>query len=74
MAGHSKWANIKRHKAKQDADAVLKKFKEGSMVVYQGPIKDNKGNEVIPAGKSYQQTDIWLESMGWLVEGVVGSA
>jgi basic membrane protein A and related proteins len=61
-------------KAKQDADAVLKKFKEGSMVVYQGPIKDNKGNEVIPAGKSYQQTDIWLESMNWLVEGVVGSA
>ncbi|MES2823590.1 MAG: BMP family ABC transporter substrate-binding protein [Pseudomonadota bacterium] len=61
-------------KAKQDADAVLKKFKDGSMVVYQGPIKDNKGNEVIPAGKSYQQTDIWLESMNWLVEGVVGSA
>ena len=61
-------------KAKKDADAVLKKFKDGSMVVYQGPIKDNKGNEVIPAGKSYQQTDIWLESMNWMVEGVVGSA
>jgi simple sugar transport system substrate-binding protein len=43
-------------------------------VVYQGPIKDNTGKEVIPAGKSYGQKDIALESMDWLVEGVVGSA
>ena len=43
------------------------------MVVYKGPIKDNTGKEVIPAGKSYAQTDIWLESMNWLVEGVIGT-
>lgn len=59
--------------AKQNADATLAKFMDGSMVVYAGPIKDNKGQEVIPAGKSYSQTDIWLESMDWLVEGVIGS-
>lgn len=59
--------------AKASADAVIAKFMDGSMVVYEGPIKDNTGKEVIPAGKSYNQTDIWLESMDWLVEGVVGS-
>lgn len=59
--------------AKASADSVLGKFMDGSMVVYQGPVKDNTGREVIPAGKSYPQTDIWLESMDWLVEGVVGS-
>lgn len=59
--------------AKTAADAVLKQFMEGSMVVYKGPIKDNKGKEVIAAGTQYAQTDIWLESMDWLVEGVVGT-
>ena len=60
-------------KAKSHADAVRKKFVEGKMVVYKGPIKDNTGKVVIPAGKSYAQTDIWLESMDWLVEGVIGT-
>ncbi len=60
-------------KAKSDADAVLKKFMNGSMVVYKGPIKDNTGKTVIPEGKAYTQTDIWLESMDWLVEGVIGT-
>ena len=60
-------------KAKADADKVRAEFMKGEFVVYKGPIKDNTGKEVIPAGKSYAQTDIWLESMDWLVEGVVGS-
>lgn len=60
--------------AKEHADKVKAKFMDGSMTVYEGPIKDNQGNTVIPEGKSYAQTDIWLESMDWLVEGVLGSA
>lgn len=60
-------------KAKKHADKVKADFMKGKMVVYKGPIKDNKGKMVIPAGKSYKQTDIWLESMDWLVEGVIGS-
>lgn len=60
-------------KAKADADAIRAKFMDGSMVVYKGPIKDNTGKTVIPAGKEYKQTDIWLESMNWLVEGVIGT-
>jgi simple sugar transport system substrate-binding protein len=59
-------------KAKAHADKVRARFMKGDMVVYQGPIKDNTGKTVIPAGKAYGQTDIWLESMNWLVEGVVG--
>jgi len=59
--------------AKEAADKVRAKFIDGSMVVYKGPIKDNTGKTVIPAGKEYKQTDIWLESMDWLVERVIGS-
>jgi len=59
--------------AKTAAEAVKARFMEGSMIVYQGPLKDNSGKEVIPAGKQYDQKDIWLESMDWLVEGVVGT-
>ncbi len=59
--------------AKQAADAVRAKFMDGSMVVYKGPIRDNTGKVVIPEGTAYGQTDIWLESMDWLVEGVIGS-
>jgi len=60
-------------KAKAAADAAKAKFMDGTMVVYKGPIKDNTGKMVIPAGKEYGQKDIWLESMNWLVEGVIGS-
>ncbi|MHB1145744.1 MAG: BMP family ABC transporter substrate-binding protein [Thiobacillus sp.] len=59
-------------KARAHADKVRAQFMKGDFVVYQGPIKDNTGKEVIPKGKGYGQTDIWLESMDWLVEGVVG--
>ena len=60
-------------KAKAHADKVRAQFVKGDFVVYKGPIKNNTGKEVIPKGKAYSQTDIWLESMDWLVEGVVGS-
>ena len=36
-------------------------------------LKDNTGKEILPEGKEYKQQDIELESMGWLVEGVIGS-
>lgn len=59
--------------AKKDADAAKAKFMEGSMVIFKGPLKDNAGKEILPEGKEYRQQDIALESMGWLVEGVIGS-
>jgi basic membrane protein A and related proteins len=58
--------------AKKDADAAKAKFMDGSFVIFKGPIKDNTGKMVIPAGKSYAQTAIELESMDYLVEGATG--
>jgi basic membrane protein A len=58
--------------AKKKADAVKAKFTDGTMVVYKGPIKDNTGKVVIAAGVEQKQTDIALEKMDYLVEGVVG--
>ncbi len=58
--------------AKKAADAVKKQFMDGTFVIYKGPLTDNKGKEILPAGKGYVQTDPALESMDWLVAGVVG--
>ncbi len=35
-------------------------------------MNDNKGNVVLPAGESLGQTDVVLEQMNYLVEGVRG--
>jgi basic membrane protein A and related proteins len=59
-------------KAKEAAEAVKDKFMKGEFVIYKGPMKDNEGNTVIPPGKELKQTDIELEKMNYLVEGVVG--
>lgn len=69
----SPYGAVVTDKAKQAAETAKAKFMDGSMIVYKGPIIDNTGKTVIPAGKEYKQTDIWLESMNWLVEGVIGS-
>ena len=58
--------------AKKKADAAKAKFMEGKMVIYKGPLKDNTGKVVIPDGSEEKQTDIALEKMDYLVEGVVG--
>jgi len=59
--------------AKAAADKVKAGFMDGSFSIFKGPIKDNKGNVVIPAGTTVLGTDISLESMNYLVEGVLGS-
>ena len=41
-------------------------------MIFKGPLKDNAGKVVIPAGKQFGQTAIELESMDYLVDGVVG--
>jgi simple sugar transport system substrate-binding protein len=58
--------------AKKKADEAKAKFMDGSMIVYQGPLKDNTGKIVIPDGVKQAQTDIALESMNYLVAGVKG--
>lgn len=70
----SPYGSIVSPAAREAADAAIKQFMDGSMVVYKGPIKDNTGKEVIAASAQHEQKDIWLESMDWLVEGVIGKA
>ena len=59
--------------AKAAADKVKAGIMDGSFSIFKGPIKDNKGNVIIPAGTTVLGTDISLESMNYLVEGVLGS-
>ncbi len=40
---------------------------------YVGPLKDNTGKEVIPAGTSHAPYDPWIDQINFLAEGVVGS-
>jgi basic membrane lipoprotein Med (substrate-binding protein (PBP1-ABC) superfamily) len=51
-------------------DAAFNKLKNGYRP-FTGPIKDQKGKVVIPAGKS--PTDAQLEQMNYLVQGVIGN-
>jgi simple sugar transport system substrate-binding protein len=59
--------------AKKAADDVKAKMMTGEFVIFKGGLKDNTGKVVIPAGSDQKQTDPVLESMAYLVEGVVGS-
>ncbi|MEM1360917.1 MAG: BMP family ABC transporter substrate-binding protein [Pseudomonadota bacterium] len=45
----------------------------GGYSVIKGPLMDNAGGEIVGAGAGYVETDIELESMDYLVEGVIGS-
>ena len=59
--------------AKKAADAVTADFLADKLIIFKGPLKDNKGNVVIPDGTKLIQTDPVLEGMNYLVEGVVGN-
>ncbi|KQW59477.1 BMP family ABC transporter substrate-binding protein [Variovorax sp. Root411] len=60
--------------AKKQADEIKAKMIAGSFDIFKDGIKDNKGAVVVPAGKVLKQTDLELEKMNYLVEGVLGSA
>ncbi len=48
-------------------------MKKGGFAVIKGPLKDNKGNVVVAGGQGFAEDGHRLESMDYLVEGVVGS-
>ena len=58
------------------AENVQEMAKEGLIHPGEKMFTDNPGRcvieEILPAGKGYVQTDPALESMDWLVAGVVG--
>lgn len=59
--------------ARAKFEATQKTMLGGNFAVFKGGLKDNKGNVVVPAGKDYTEQAIELESMNYLVEGVIGS-
>jgi basic membrane protein A and related proteins len=58
---------------RKNVDAVKAEIMKGGFAVFKGPLKDNKGNEVIAAGKAFPETAVELESLNYLVEGVNGA-
>lgn len=60
-------------KARAQFEATKAEILKGDFAVIKGPMKDNKGNVIAKAGEAFEETDVALESMNYLVEGVIGS-
>lgn len=58
--------------ARKQAEAVRAEMLKGSFDIFKGELKDNTGKVVIAKGKVFKQTDMELEGMNYLVEGVIG--
>jgi basic membrane protein A len=58
--------------AKKNAEDVRKKMMAGTFDIFAGELKDNTGKVVIAKGTTLKQTDLVLEGMNYLVEGVIG--
>ena len=58
--------------ARKNADAIRARMMAGSFDIFTGELKDNTGKVVIAKGTALKQTDVTLESMNYLVEGVIG--
>ncbi len=58
---------------KKKADDAKAGLQAGTLVIFKGPLASNTGKEILAAGVSRGQTDIELEKMNYLVEGVKGS-
>ncbi|WP_421725028.1 BMP family ABC transporter substrate-binding protein [Bauldia sp.] len=59
--------------ARNQFDATLAEMMKGGFAVIKGPLNDNTGAVIATADQSFPETAIELESMDYLVEGVVGS-
>lgn len=59
--------------ARAQFEATKAEIMAGGFAAIKGPLNDNQGNLIAAEGKSFVETDIDLESMGYLVDGVIGS-
>ena len=59
--------------ARNQFEAIKAEIMKGGYAVINGPLKDNKGNVIAAEGESFVESDVKLESMDYLVEGVIGS-
>jgi basic membrane protein A len=59
--------------AKRKAMAAREALAQGKLVIFKGPLKDNRGKVAISAGQQIIARDVSLELMSYLVEGAFGS-
>ncbi|MEQ3626874.1 MAG: BMP family ABC transporter substrate-binding protein [Celeribacter sp.] len=59
--------------ARAQFEATHAEMMKGGFSVIKGPLKDNEGNVIAAEGEAFLENDIALESMDYLVEGVIGS-
>jgi basic membrane protein A len=59
--------------ARKQFEAAKAEILKGGFAVIKGPLKDNTGKVIATAGQSFKETDVALEKMNYLVEGVIGS-
>ena len=64
---------LARGRAQERRPRCKAEIMKGGFSVFKGPLKDNKGTVVVPAGKALPETAIELESCNYLVEGVNGA-
>jgi basic membrane protein A len=57
--------------SKAKVEEITAKIKAGDFPIFVGPIKDNAGNEVVPAGTALDHDGIW--QIEYLVEGVTAT-
>ena len=59
--------------ARNQFEATKADIMKGGFSAFKGPLASNKGDVVAGAGEAFVETDVSLESMNYLVEGVIGS-
>ena len=59
--------------ARKHADDAKAQLTAGTYPIFRGPLADNKGQTVIASGTTIANSDVKLESMNYLVAGVLGS-
>jgi simple sugar transport system substrate-binding protein len=59
--------------ARAQFSATEAEILKGGFAVIKGPLKDNTGAVIAAEGQMFGETDVALESMGYLVDGVLGS-
>ena len=68
----SPYGSMVTEAARKSADAIRARMMAGTFDIFAGELKDNTGKVVIAKGTTLKQTDVTLESMNYLVEGVIG--
>ncbi|SDJ18439.1 BMP family ABC transporter substrate-binding protein [Aliiruegeria lutimaris] len=59
--------------ARNKFEATKAEIMKGGFAAIKGPLKDNKGNVIATEGQAFEESDVALESMDYLVEGVIGA-